>query len=83
MGTKVQVRRVDLAVWTLRTSPKLTTEVKYQFHQGFYQIRDPDMPITRLSQVTDRKLNNLMFFYLQGFFRGKSIVSYCWGSNVL
>ena len=31
----VEVRRVDLANWTLRTSPKFTTGVKYQFHQGF------------------------------------------------
>ena len=26
---------MDLANWALRTSPKFTTEVKYQFHQGF------------------------------------------------
>ena len=26
--------------------PKFTTGVKYQFHQGFYQIRDPEIPIT-------------------------------------
>ena len=28
-------RRVDLANWVLRISPKFTTRVKYQFHQGF------------------------------------------------
>ena len=35
---------MDLANWALRTSPKFTTEVKYQFHQGFDQIRDPEIP---------------------------------------
>ena len=30
-GNNVEVRRVDLANWALRTSPKLTTGVKYQF----------------------------------------------------
>ena len=29
-------RWVDLANWALRTSPKFTTGVKYQFHQGFW-----------------------------------------------
>ena len=32
----VETRRVDLANWALRTSPKFTTGVKYQFHQGFW-----------------------------------------------
>ena len=32
----VEVRRVDLAILTLRTSPKFITGVKYQFHQGFW-----------------------------------------------
>ena len=35
-GTNVEVRRVDLANWALRTSPKFTTGVKYQFYQGFW-----------------------------------------------
>ena len=35
-GTNVEVRRVDLAKWALRTSPKFTTGVNYQFHQGFW-----------------------------------------------
>ena len=35
----VEVRRVDLANWALRTSPKFTIGVKYQFHQGFFFIR--------------------------------------------
>ena len=33
--TNVEVRRVDLGNWALETSPKFTTGVKYQFHQGF------------------------------------------------
>ena len=33
--TNVEVRRVHLANWALRTPPKFTTGVKYQFHQGF------------------------------------------------
>ena len=35
-GTNEVVRRVDLANWALWTSPKFTTGVKYQFHQGFW-----------------------------------------------
>ena len=35
----MEVRRLDLANWALRTSPKFTTGVKYQFHQGFFFIR--------------------------------------------
>ena len=35
-GTNVEVTIVDLANWALRTSPKFTTGVKYQFHQGFW-----------------------------------------------
>ena len=31
-GTNVEVRRMDLANWVLRTSSKFTTGVKYQFH---------------------------------------------------
>ena len=34
-GTNEEVRRVDLANWALRTTPKFTTRVKYKFHQGF------------------------------------------------
>ena len=34
-GPSVEVRRADLATWTLQTSLKLTTGVKYQFQQGF------------------------------------------------
>ena len=34
-GPSVEVR-MDLANWALRTSPKFTTGVKYQFHQGFF-----------------------------------------------
>ena len=51
---RVEVRRVDLANWALRNSPKFTTGVKYQLHQGFDQIRDPEIPIIlRPSRCTD------------------------------
>ena len=36
-GTNVVLRRVDWANWSLRTSSKFTTGVKYQFHQGFWR----------------------------------------------
>ena len=39
-GPSVEVRRVDLTNWALRTSQKFTTGVKYQFQQGFW----PDHP---------------------------------------
>ena len=42
----MDVRRVDLANWAIRTSPNFTAGVKYQFHQGFDQIRDPEIPFT-------------------------------------
>ena len=48
------VMRVDLANWALRISPKYTTGVKYQFHQGFDQIRDPEIPITLRPPTLDR-----------------------------
>ena len=35
----MEVRRVDLANWALRTSSKFTTGVKYQFHQGFWAVQ--------------------------------------------
>ena len=45
MGTNEEVRRVNLANCAIRTSVKFTTGVKYQFHKGFDQIRDPEIPI--------------------------------------
>ena len=35
-STNVEVRRVDLANWAIRTTPKCTTGVKYHFHKGFW-----------------------------------------------
>ena len=35
-GTNVEVRSVDLTNWAIQTSPKFTTGVKDQFHQGFW-----------------------------------------------
>ena len=44
----MEVRRVDLANWVHRTSPKFATGIKYQFQQIFDQIRDQVIPITQL-----------------------------------
>ena len=41
----------DSANWVHRTSPKFTTGVKYQFHQGFWP--DPDIPITLGHHIYD------------------------------
>ena len=49
MDTNVEVRKVDLANWALRTSPKLITEVKISSIRIFDQIRDPEIPITLCS----------------------------------
>ena len=35
-GSSVEMRRVYLANWALRTSPKFNTGVQYRFHQGFW-----------------------------------------------
>ena len=35
-GTNEEMRRVDLANWALRTSPKFATGVNHQFHKGFW-----------------------------------------------
>ena len=35
-STNLEVRRVYLVNWALRTSPKFTTWVKYEFHQSFW-----------------------------------------------
>ena len=51
-GTNVEVRRVDLANWARRTSPKFTAGVKYNFHQGFWpdhRSRNPNHPSPPLS----------------------------------
>ena len=50
-GINVEVRRVDLANWALRTSPKFATEVKYQFYQFFFtrsEIRKSQSPFDSL-----------------------------------
>ena len=51
-GTNVKVRILDLANWVFQTSPKFTTGVKYQFHQGFDQIRHPELPITKFPRYS-------------------------------
>ena len=40
-----EVRRVDLANWALRTSPKFTTGLNISSTRIFDQIRDPEIPI--------------------------------------
>ena len=66
-GPSVEVRRVDLANWALRTSPKFTTGIKYQFHQGFWlnqRSRNPFslyiyiyIPSRNINTVTNWKWN--------------------------
>ena len=62
-GTSVEVRRVNVANWTLLTSPKFTTGVKYQFHWGFDQIRDPKIPITLLPLLHVDRIKELEFIF--------------------
>ena len=56
-----EVRRVDLANWVLRTSPKFTTGVKYQFHQGFFNRSGPEIHITLRPQ---HNYTNLKFYVI-------------------
>ena len=43
-GTNVEVRSVDLSNRAIRTSPKFTTGVKYQLHQGFWPDQRSENP---------------------------------------
>ena len=43
---------MDLANWALRTTPKFTPGVKYQFIRVFDQIRDPDIWGTRVIGIS-------------------------------
>ena len=48
----MEVKRVDLANWALRTSSKFTTGVKYQFNQGFWPDKwsgNPNHPSSYLT----------------------------------
>ena len=57
-GTHEEARRMDLANWALRTSPKFATGVKHQFHQGFFtRSEKPRLKICR-RQVFHSKLRN-------------------------
>ena len=76
---------MDLANWALRTSPKFTTGVKYQFYKGFDQIRDPEILITLRPLDSLRKfdvfidtpiyfscrLNNLLGLHINLYFLNK------------
>ena len=42
---RMEMRSVDLANWALRTSPKFTTGVKYQYRQGFLPDQRSEIPI--------------------------------------
>ena len=53
-GTNVEMRIVDLANWALRTSPKFTAGVKYQFHQGFWWDQRSGNPLYDFSTVYSR-----------------------------
>ena len=56
-GHSMDVRRVDLANWALRTSPKLTTVLNVSSIRVFDLIRDPEIPITV------RLRSNVMYSY--------------------
>ena len=59
-GTNEEARRVDLANWALRTSPKFATRVKPQFHLGFLtwsEFRKSQSPFAPIFLV-------IMFFKL-------------------
>ena len=45
------MKRVDLANWALRTSPKFTTGIKYQFHQGFWPDQRSQSPFAPYPNV--------------------------------
>ena len=45
-GHQRGVRRVDLANWALRTSPKFPQGLNITSIRVFHQIRDPEIPIT-------------------------------------
>ena len=63
----MEVRRVDLANWALRTVSKFTTWVKYQFYQDFDHIRDPEIPITlRLMHKICTDLSHRIYYNDQG-----------------
>ena len=53
-GTNVEVRRMDLANWALRTSPKFTKGVKCKFHPGFLsrsEIRKSQSPFASVKSI--------------------------------
>ena len=58
----MEVRRVDLLNWTLRTSLKFTKWGKYQFHQGFWadqRSRNPNHPSPHIYEGKVSKIWNL------------------------
>ena len=66
------VRKVDLANCALRTSPKFTIGVKYQFHPGFWpdqRSRNPNYPWSHYSH---------MQFCLDDLWLAEYIVTLAW-----
>ena len=65
-GTNVEVRSVDLANLAIRTSPKFTTRVKYQFHKCFWPDQRSGNPSHRslickkYSVIHIRRLKHIM-----------------------
>ena len=78
-GPNVEVRRVDLANWALWTSPKFTTGVKYQFHQGFWPDQRSGNPNYLLPQhklIFTYKIKNIKYISFLIFF-SKGFWLYC------
>ena len=67
---------MDLANWALRTSPKFTTGVKYQFHQGFLtrsEIRKSQSPFAPYLCIS---INNVQsHLYIRRGNRGLSLAA--------
>ena len=75
---------MNLANWALWTSSKFTTGVKYQFHQGFDQIRDLEIPITLLPLLyVDYRNANILLLLIFVKFNNKIIKTIMKGGKIL
>ena len=70
-GTDLEVRRVDLAKWVLRTSSKFTSGVKYQFHQGFWPDQKSQSSFAPLSTLM---IDINLYDFFQRFHLSKYII---------
>ena len=62
-GTNLEVRRLGLANWPLRTSPKFTSGVKYQF-QGFWPDQrsgNPNHPSPPFIDISEINIENFIY----------------------